>query len=206
MNFTYSTSTSDGTVSIAEDRPSDVSTSGAAGAFDTETLAADSRATAALQREVAAIQFGHPPETSQIPSSELGTGREPANAVPDAVANNWVLLAKSKPSRKIYGRILHLAQEAEPSGRAALRPGSLRTFLEFWDEVRSFAPEPELTLARNGNLVAEWHKRWNRHLDAEFKEDGMVLYGLFTGRIVSEGRDKADVLAWRLTENGRWPI
>ena len=206
MNFTYGTSTSDGTVSIADDRPSDVSTSGAAGVFDTEALAAASRATALLQRELAALQFGPPLETSQIPTSELGAGRELPNAVPDAVEINWVLLAKLKPSRKIYGRILHLAQEAGPSGRAALRPGSLRTFLTFWDEVRSLAPEPELTLARNGNLVAEWHKRWNCHLDVEFKEDGMVLYGLFTGRIVSEGRDKADVLAQRLIESGRWPI
>jgi hypothetical protein len=72
--------------------------------------------------------------------------------------------------------------------------------------VSVLAPEPEVTIARNGNLVAEWHRRWNRHLDVEFKEDGMVLYGLFIGTIVNEGRDTADSLARRLIESGRWLV
>ncbi len=206
MNFTDSTSTGDGTPSIAADEPSDVSTSNVAGEFDTEALTVAQRAAIALQRKLAALERASSAETSQSPTSLLGTGRELRSAVPDAVANNWVLLAKSKTSGKTYGRILRLAQEAESPGRAALRPGSLRTFLSFWDTVSILAPEPEVTIARNGNLVAEWHKRWNCHLDVEFKEDGMILYGLFTGRIVNEGRDAADSLARRLIENERWLV
>ena len=206
MSFAFSTSACDEISSIAADRPSDVSTSDAVGAFDTEAPAVASRATIALQREMAAIELTSSAETSQSPISFVGGGRKPPSAVPDAVENNWVLLAKSKLSGIAYGRILRLAEEAESPGRAALRPGSLRTFLSFWDTVSVLAPEPEITLARNGNLVAEWHRRWNCHLDIEFKEDGMVLYGLFTGRIVSEGRDTADSLARRLVEIGRWVV
>ena len=206
MIFTYSTSTSDGAASFGADQPSDVSVSDVAGPFDTEAVTVTPRATIARQRELAALELAPSAETSQSPNSHVGKGRELPSAVPDAVENNWVLLAKSKLSRKTYGRILGLAQEAASPGRAALRPGSLRTFLSFWDTVSVVAPEPEVTLARNGNLVAEWHKRWNRHLDVEFKEDGMVLYGLFTGRIVNEGRDAADALACRLIENERWLV
>ncbi len=206
MNFTYSTSTGDGTPSIAADQPSDVSTSNVAGESDTEALIVAQRATIALQCELAALERASSAETSQSPTSLVGTGREIPSAVPDAVANNWVLLAKSITSGKTYGRILRLAQEAESPGQAALRPGSLRTFLSFWDTVSVLAPEPEVTIARNGNLVAEWHRRWNRHLDVEFKEDGMVLYGLFIGTIVNEGRDTADSLARRLIESGRWLV
>ncbi len=203
MKFTYSTSTDDGTFSIAADQPSDVGASDVVGTFDTEVAP---RAAIARQRELAAIELASSAETSQILKSDVGSGRELPSAVPDAVENNWVLLAKSKLSRKTYGRILRLAQEAESPGRAALRPGSLRTFLSFWDTVSVLASEPEVTLARNGNLVAEWHRRWNCHLDVEFKEDGMILYGLFTGRIVNEGRDAAGSLARRLIESGRWLV
>ena len=206
MRFAFSTSTGDETSSIAADRPSDVSVSGAMGAFDTETPAVAPQATIAFQRAMAELELTSSAETSQSPISYVGGGREPLRAVPDAVENNWALLAKSRLSGKTYGRILRLAEEAESPGRAALRPGSLRTFLSFWDKVSVLAPEPEVTLARNGNLVAEWHRRWNRHLDVEFKEDGMVLYGLFTGKIVSEGRDTADALARRLIEIGRWVV
>ena len=191
MKLPYSTSTDDGTFSFAADQPSDVSATDVVGKFDTEVAP---RATIALQRELAAIELASSAETSQT------------SAVPDAVANNWALLAKSKLSKKIYGRILRLAQEAESPEEVALRPGSLRTFLSFWDTVSVLASEPEITLAGNGNLVAEWHRRWNCHLDVEFKEDGMILYGLFTGRIVSEGRDVADALARRLIETRRWPV
>lgn len=206
MNFTYSTTTDDGTPSIGADQPSDVSVSDAAGAFDTEVETATPRAIMARQRELAALELATTAETSQSPISHVGRGRELPSTIPDAVGNNWVLLAKSNLSRETYGRILHLAQEAASPGRVALRPGSLRTFLSFWDTVSILAPEPEVTLARNGNLVAEWHKRWNRHLDVEFKEDGMVLYGLFTGKIVNEGRDTVDSLACRLIENERWLV
>ncbi len=203
MKFTDSTSTGDGTFSVAADQHSDVNASDVVSTFDTEVAP---RATIALQRELAAIELASSAETSQSLESDVGSGRELPSAVPYAVANNWVLLAKSKLSRKTYGRILRLAEEAESPGRAALRPGSLRTFLSFWDTVSGLDSEPEVTLARNGNLVAEWHRRWNCHLDVEFKEDGMVLYGLFTGRIVSEGRDSADALARRLIENERWLV
>lgn len=206
MNFPYSTSTDDGTLSIDTDQPSDVSVSDVAGSFDTEAVTVTPQATIARQRELAALELAVSAETSQSPISHVGGGRGLPSAVPDAVENNWVLLARSKLSGKTYGRMLRLAQEAASPGRTALRPGSLRTFLLFWDTVSVLAPEPEVTLARNGNLVAEWHKRWNRHLDVEFKEDGMVLYGLFTGRIVSEGRDSADALARRLIENERWLV
>ena len=206
MNLPYSTSTDDGTLSIDADQPSDVSVSDVAGSFDTEAVTVTPRATLARQRELAALELAPSAETSQSPISQVGGGRELPSAVPDAVENNWVLLARSKLSGKTYGRMLRLAQEAASPGRAALRPGSLRIFLSFWEKVKAFAPEPEVTLARNGNLVAEWHERWNRHLDVEFKEDGMVLYGLFTGRIVNEGRDAADALASRLIEKERWLV
>ena len=206
MNFTYSTSTADETPTFGADQPSDVSVSDVAGLFDTGAATVTPRETIARQLELAVLELAPSAETSQIPISHVGRGRELPSAVPDAVEKNWVLLAKSKLSRKTYGRMLRLAQEAASPGQAALRPGSLHTFLSFWDKVRVFAPEPEVTLARNGNLVAEWHERWNRHLDVEFKEDGMVLYGLFIGRIVNEGRDAADALACRLIENERWLV
>ena len=209
MNFTYSTSTGDVAPSIAVDQPSDVSTSNVAVEFDTEALIVARRAPTALQSKLAELERASSAETSQSSTSLVGTGRELPSAVPDAMANNWVSLAKSKTSGKmgkIYGRILRLAQEAESPGRVALRTGSFRTFLSFWKTVGVLAPEPEVTIARNGNLIAEWHKRWNRHLDVEFKEDGMVLYGLFIGSIVSEGRESAASLARRLIENGRWLV
>ena len=158
MIFTYGTSTSDGTPSIGDDQPSDVSSSDVAGSFYTEAVTVTSRPTIPRQRDLAALEPAPSAETSQGLNLHVGSGRELPSTIPDNVENNWVLLAKSKLSGKIFGRILRLAQDAESPGRAALRTGSLRTFLSFWYRVSVLAPEPEVTLARNGNLVS-----WNQN-------------------------------------------
>lgn len=142
----------------------------------------------------------------EIAQIEFPEDAFPEPETPESIRQNWIGLAKSKLSQKTYGRILRLAIDAQNQGISPLKSGSLRTFLTFWEVVRDIAPEPDLTIARNGNIVAEWHKNWQRHLDIEFKEDGMVLYGLFIGKIVNEGRDVARVLAERLVESGPWSI
>lgn len=144
------------------------------------------------------------PQTPKVPRDN---DRSPASdAVPQSMQENWPQLSASKLLPKTYARILRLAQDATATpGSAGLRPESLRAFLAFWSAVRDVAPAPEITLARNGSLVAVWHRDSRRHIDVIFKPDGMVLYGIFIGRIVNEGRDTVEGLARILTAKIKWP-
>jgi hypothetical protein len=135
------------------------------------------------------------------------------NVLPASLRENWFLLAKSKLSVPSYQRLLHLASKPDGwygSGSVRLSSKSLRNFLKFWALIQADNREPFISITRDGNLYAEWHKSWKRHLDIEFREDGRGFFGLFDGSEVWEGigelRDLARALRQRRVSPFRWGI
>lgn len=112
-------------------------------------------------------------------------------AVPGAILANWEALAASNISEDVYQYLVKLARKQDGwrgPGSRALRAGSLRYFLHFWQGVKDTAVEPELVLLPNGGLQAEWFKGNKQFVEIEFRVDGLVLFGIFDGVTVLEGQ------------------
>jgi len=111
-------------------------------------------------------------------------------AIPDAILQNWQVLANAKLSEPAYLFVSHLAGEPlgwrGPDSRP-LRSGSLANFLMFWSAVRERAIEPDFVLTPDGNLQAEWYKDNNHFVELEFQPGHQLLFGLFNGESVIEG-------------------
>lgn len=143
------------------------------------------------------------------PFAEEGRISPALEALPDAVRDNWNRLAVSELTEQSYATITKLAHKGtgwRGAGSLPLSAGSLRAFLDFWQQIKEHAKEPELTMTPRGNLVAEWHKNWRRHLDIEFRAGGFALYGLFDGQSLHEGRDTISGLARFLMYRERKPL
>jgi len=109
------------------------------------------------------------------------------------ILDDWLALQNSGLSEHARNRIERLVRKPDGwkgPGSSKLRSESLRHFLKFWGSIKSKAQEPFIALAPNGNLYAEWHTSWKRHLDVEFNDDGLVYFGLFKGREIIEGKTK----------------
>jgi len=114
--------------------------------------------------------------------------------VPDAIFQNWQALANAKLSEKSYLFLFHLARKSwgwRGAGSHPLRSGSLANFLAFWSKAREESVEPDFVLTPNGNLQAEWYKDNSHFVELEFQSDHQILFGLFDGKSVIEGREKA---------------
>ena len=115
------------------------------------------------------------------------------NSLPDSLRDNWNSLGTSCLSDDMYKKISALARKPNHwrgAGSKKLSSQSLSNFLLFWRTIRDKASEPFLTLAPSGNIYAEWHASWRRHLDLEFTPNGKVYFGLFNGGHTVEGKDK----------------
>jgi hypothetical protein len=113
---------------------------------------------------------------------------------PPAISVNRMRLNRAGFSRQSNATLFNIACRADGwrgSGSRSLKSGSLSNFLEFWNAISlpTKALEPRFTLTPDGSLVAEWLKNRRHHLDLEFREDGMVYFGLFNGRSTVEGID-----------------
>ncbi len=170
---------------------------------------ADRRLRATRDQMVAQLRLGGRerirPETIDSRGGDPTRGGRPTNAVPESIKGNWDRILESGLPDSTYAQLLGAAEEAAGSAiQSELREGSLRTFLSFWDAVRSIAPEPSLALTPDGNLIAEWRKDSKHHVDVVFKSDGLVLYGIFLGKMVSEGRGTVERLVDNLVRDRAW--
>ena len=131
-----------------------------------------------------------------------------ANSLPDSILSSWSRIANANMSVRMYNDLVRVATRPagwRGPGSLALRPASLRNFLDFWSIVRSSAKEPELALAPDGTLHAEWFKSDRRRLDARFL-DQKVVFGLFSGNGVLEGAEPRDTVAAILATHRSAPL
>lgn len=122
---------------------------------------------------------------------------EATEAVPEAIVQNWQLLAISGLSEQAYVSLLNLARKERGwrgEGSCPLDYRSLANFLHFWLRVSGEAVEPEFVLLPNGNLQAEWYRDDNHLAELEFQEENKCLFGLFDGESVLEGIDGVGAL------------
>jgi hypothetical protein len=150
-------------------------------------------------------------EVSRRQSAKYRNNR--TNSIPDSYRDNLYGMRTSKLSESIKRRLLTLANEPDRwrgPGSKRLNSESLRNFLEAWRRIFGKAVEPFLTLAPAGNIYAEWHASWRRHLDLEFAPDGKVYFGLFHSQDTVEGKsDLEDVISSMLarrTNPFRWKV
>jgi hypothetical protein len=128
------------------------------------------------------------PSKSGIPAVTSSVVQaSPTSSMPDAISANWGNILRARLSENFKARLTRIAGRREP-GLPPLASRSLAEFLEFWLLVRPVAVEPEVSVAPDGNLMAEWFRSTRYHLDLRFVP-GRVIFGLISGANVSEGSE-----------------
>jgi hypothetical protein len=115
-------------------------------------------------------------------------------SMPEAIIQNWQLLATSGLTEQSYLSLLRLVRKSpgwRGEGSRSLEYESLENFLHFWMGVKEESVEPEFGLAPNGNLRAEWYKDKRHFVELEFRADDDCIFGIFDGKTVFEGRASA---------------
>jgi hypothetical protein len=128
------------------------------------------------------------------------------DAIPPAIRANWGRIARARLSERMYESILRIATAREEVRAPALAPISLAQFLEFWRKVGTDAVEPELVLASDGTIHAEWFRSARQRLDVRFTTGGKAIFGLFATTGVLEGADSADAVATWLAMHPARPL
>lgn len=142
---------------------------------------------------------GQATNSANTVGNEIRTSDEPTstNALPESIWQSWGKIAQANMSVRLYGDLVRLAAAHDGwrgSGSLGLRPNSLKSFLEFWSRVRDGAAEPELSLAPDGSLHAEWFDSPRKRLDVRFAEQN-TYFGLFQNNNVVEGADHLNTVA-----------
>jgi len=109
--------------------------------------------------------------TASYVSSEAAPSE--TNLLPESIFESWGSINRVGMSVRMYGDLVRLASVRDGwrgPGSRALRAGSLKSFLDFWALVRSDAKEPEIALAPDGTIHAEWFASNRNRLDAKFSE------------------------------------
>lgn len=130
------------------------------------------------------------------------------DALPDALSANWSKLTAANLTKSFRSRLLTLASDrlgTSPSEIRGLRPKSLSDFLDFWDDVKEHAVEPEITVSRDGSLVAEWFKSEKERLDIKFA-DRALLFGLLDKGAILEGAQGIDLVSKILLDHDSKPL
>ena len=133
----------------------------------------------------------HPQE---FPSTKIFRSTE---SLPDTIQGSWTKIARANMSVDLSAdlvRIGRLPSNWGGPGSQSLRPKSLQNFLEFWLAIRDNAAEPEITLAPDGTLHAEWFKSPRQRLDVRFA-DQKAFFGLLTNNSILEGADDLGTVA-----------
>ncbi|MFZ0844636.1 MAG: hypothetical protein WAM62_02510 [Pseudolabrys sp.] len=131
---------------------------------------------------------------SEIRPTENGSS---TNSLPNSIWTSWGKIAQADMSVRMFSDLVRLANAPDGwrgAGSVALRPGSIKNFLEFWSIVRGEAVEPELALAPDGSLYAEWFESQRKRLDVRFAEQN-VFFGLFAKNNILEGVDHLTTVA-----------
>jgi hypothetical protein len=143
---------------------------------------------------------------SQRPST---LAQQPAaDSLPESLLTSWSRIAQANISVRMYRDLVRIGMQPpgwRGPGSLGLRPASLRNFLEFWSAVRGSAVEPELALAPDGSLHAEWFKSPRQRLDVRFLDRNLV-FGLFTNNNVLEGAEKHNTVALILKAHQAKPL
>lgn len=135
--------------------------------------------------------------SSMTPEANKLTKRSSTGALPDTISESWGDIVNAGMSVGMYGDLVRMA--TAPSGwrgpgSLALRPISLKNFIAFWLAIRDVAKEPELTLAPDGSLHAEWFKSTRQRLDVRFADKNVIFGVLNQGNIV-EGAEQPNTVA-----------
>lgn len=135
--------------------------------------------------------------SSAIPAASKVFEAPTTGALPEIISANWGDIVNAGISLRMYGDLIRMA--AVPSGwrgpgSLALRPISLRNFIAFWSAIRDVAKEPELTLAPDGSLHAEWFKSPRQRLDVRFSDQN-VFFGLLNHNSILEGAEHPNTVA-----------
>jgi hypothetical protein len=142
-----------------------------------------------------------PPSTSANTVTARYVSSDPqastTNLLPESIFGSWGRINRGSMSVRMYGDLVRLASVRDGwhgPGSRALCVRSLRNFLDFWALVRSDAKEPEIALAPDGTIHAEWFASNRKRLDARFSERD-VVFGLFAHDNIVEGVDSVQTVA-----------
>ncbi|HEX4301470.1 MAG TPA: hypothetical protein VHZ78_01660 [Rhizomicrobium sp.] len=128
-----------------------------------------------------------------------------SNAVPASILETWGELGDANLSKVLRDRIIHLASIQDVPVRRALQAISLKHFLAFWNAIPDDAAEPQITLAPDGALHAEWFKSPKQRLDIRFSEQ-RAIFGLFANNSILEGAQKFEDVAFILSNHPSKPL
>jgi len=126
-----------------------------------------------------------------------------AASLPTAIADNWGKIGSLNLDPEMLARIMRLAAAA--GATRSLTSRSLNDFLDFWKLVRFSATAPELTVAPDGTLYAEWFKSRRQRLDLRFTPRA-VIFGLIDGNTINEGAQPAEIVAATLKAHPSKPL
>jgi hypothetical protein len=138
----------------------------------------------------------------------LAEGESVTNALPEIIWANWGLLSRMNVRGRMFGDLVRLASAPDGwngAGSRSLRPESLKAFLMFWSSIHDHAAEPELTLAPDGSVHAEWFESPRKRLDVRFGSHG-AFFGLFVNNRIVEGVDSTRTVAQLLSLHPSKPL
>ena len=146
-----------------------------------------------------------PAETKpRVPSPQM----VPTEAAPPTIVAAWGAIRQARMSSEMYGKLVRLAFVApgwRGPGAQSMKVSSLNQFFHFWSLIRNDAVEPELALAPDGSIHAEWFKSLRQRLDIRFA-DANVRFGMFTNNNILEGADKLATVAQILKDHHAKPL
>lgn len=113
---------------------------------------------------------------------------------PDALLAHWNEIVSTGISVRLYRDLVRLGLGRRVQGNVAMREDSLKSFLQFWARVREGAAEPEIALAPDGTIHAEWYESPKKRLDVRFATP-KAFFGLFDGNNILEGVERPEIVA-----------
>jgi hypothetical protein len=149
------------------------------------------------------------PGTAALGFTNLGSqSRSDSEALPSSIAAVWGEITQADVSTALFDRLVRLATAKDGwrgAGTLSLRASSVSDFLKFWNLIKTYAVEPDIALAPDGSLHAEWFKSAKEHLDARFV-GGKIVFGLIANKTVLEGADNFAVVAALLLQHPIKPL
>lgn len=137
-------------------------------------------------------------EEGWLEKEQMGTSSWP-KAIIDNIAKLSIL--SKTLSKTTFDQIVDFALEHKDVDAKVY--GDFLRFLELSQEPRT---KPELYLAPNGMLVAEWYKSSRSHLDVEFAGNDECYFGLFAPRKTIEGAGSVSDLTSILSRHSSRPM
>jgi hypothetical protein len=147
--------------------------------------------------------------TSVTPAGkDIPPGESVTNSLPEVIWTNWGPLSRMGVRGQMFRDLVRLASAPDGwngAGSRSLRPESLKAFFAFWSSIRNHAAEPELALASDGSIHAEWFESPRKRLDVRFGSLG-VFFGVFVNNRVVEGVDSTKTVAQLLSLHPAKPL